>query len=148
MKPQSIIVSALVRGLVCAVVTQLVGWSIGAVSGGEGANIGAGLIAFFVTLVVAGVWGLLDGRRHPSAAGPLALVWVLAGLIGGLLGVLAIPVSDGALAGGFDIRVLLSDLVNVAPFLAGLIAVPGVVGSVIGSAIGGSRSSAGSAAAG
>ncbi len=40
------------------------------------ANIGAGLLAFLTVVVLSGVWGLLDGRRH-GLVGALA-AWVLA----------------------------------------------------------------------
>ena len=127
--PLSFIGSGLLRGLICAVLAQGVGWGVAtvyrAIDGDSTAVLGAGLIAFATLLLIAGLWGVLDGRRRPDGG--------VAGAVAGVSMVIWIAVMDGAFADGFDATVLLSDLVSVAPLICGLTAVPGFVGSLLGS---------------
>lgn len=133
----SLIASGLLRGLVCAVLAQGVGWTAAtvyrAMDGDSTAVLGAGLIAFAALLLIAGLWGVLDGRRRPDDVVAHGLTWLVAGVVAGVSMVIWIAVTDGAFAKGFDATVLLSDLVSVAPLICGLTAVPGFVGSLLGS---------------
>ena len=135
--PLSFIGSGLLRGLICAVLAQGVGWGVAtvyrAIDGDSTAVLGAGLIAFATLLLIAGLWGVLDGRRRPDGVVAHGLTWLVAGAVAGVSMVIWIAVMDGAFADGFDATVLLSDLVSVAPLIYGLTPVPGFVGSLLGS---------------
>lgn len=135
--PLSFIGSGLLRGLICAVLAQGVGWGVAtvyrAIDGDSTAVLGAGLIAFATLLLIAGLWGVLDGRRRPDGVVAHGLTWLVAGAVAGVSMVIWMVVMDGAFADGFDATVLLSDLVSVAPLICGLTAVPGFVGSLLGS---------------
>ena len=66
------------------------------------ANIGLGLLAFGLLLVVAGIWGVVDGSRH--AFPQVAITW---GSVAVFMGVM-VPVFTALTEAGFSWRVLLS----------------------------------------
>ncbi len=95
-----------------------------------GANIGAGLLAFLVTLVVAFVWAVVDGRGS-RRVGALLLRWAVVAVV---LGVVSAFQAQGfGVESGLDMTSLRSDLTGLAPFTAGLVAVPAAAGLALGS---------------
>jgi hypothetical protein len=97
---------------------------------GGGANIGAGLIVFALIVLVAFLWGFVDGRRIPI--GILAGVWLAVGATLGLADPFLIAMSDGEL----DWSVVRSDLVTFVPFDLVLVGVPAIIGGALGLAAG------------
>jgi hypothetical protein len=98
---------------------------------GEDANIGAGLIFFGVLLTVSGLWGLWDGY-HATSLPPVFVRWAVIAVVVGLSGPFRIWFAEGR-----DLDVLWSDLLNLTPFVAGLVLVPAAVGIGIGRALSG-----------
>ncbi len=119
---------ALVRAVVLVALMQGQFWAWGAFYETPDANIGAGLIAFAVTVAVAGLWGLLDGVRQRSIGAPVATA-VIAGV---LFGVASTAVS--ASFEGLDLDAAVSSLLDVGSFLVGLAVVPGALGAAVGGA--------------
>lgn len=97
--------------------------------------IGAGLLGFLLLVVVCGLWGLVDGLR--SRPGKLAVVWLpVSALMGVLVHVFTAATETGQFTmGQINLSVLLSDLASGFLFIAGLVAVPGLVGGAVGAAI-------------
>lgn len=94
---------------------------------GEGGNIGAGLLAFALTAVAAGVWAVFDRVRGlPLPA--LLVRWGIVAAVIGLWQPLHIQLGEGF----FDWRVLAADLVGLGPFSAGLVFVPAALGGLLG----------------
>lgn len=95
-----------------------------------GANIGAGLLAFLVTMIVALVWAGIDARRS-GRWGATLLRWLVVGV---LLGVASSFQAQGfPFSGrGLDTAVLASDLRGLTPFETGLVAVPAAIGVAVG----------------
>ena len=89
-------------------------------------NIGAGLLAFVLIVVVSGVWGFLDGRRLPF--GRVVRVWVVAGAAVGLVQVGLVAWNDGE----WDGSVIAADVLVLFPFMVGLVLVPAVIGAAFG----------------
>ncbi|MCB0881311.1 MAG: hypothetical protein KDC33_03720 [Thermoleophilia bacterium] len=118
--------AVLVRAALMVVVVGAVVRLINAASsGGDGANIGAGLGAFAAVIVMAAAWSVRDtvgATRAPVTLGR----WAGAGVLCGAL----MPLLDAALAGGD--RAVASDVGEGAVFFALL----GVVGAAVGVAIG------------
>lgn len=116
------VVAGIVRGVVVTILFVGTFWVFDLADGEEtGANIGAGLAAFALTALVAGVWGLLDGRRRGFV--PAAVGWVVAAVV--LVVANAIRMATT------------TDLVDaeVLGFVGGLVLVPGLVGAAIGDAV-------------
>jgi hypothetical protein len=90
-------------------------------------NIGAGLLAFVLIVMVAGGWGFLDGRRLPL--GRVVRIWAAAGTAVGLVQVGLVAWNDGE----WDGSVIAADLLVLFPFMVGLVLVPAVVGAAVGS---------------
>lgn len=96
----------------------------------QDANIGAGLLAFGLVLVVAVVGGFVDGRRF--SLGATVGTWVLAGALLGVFAALFIALADGKV----DWSAFRSDVVGMVPFFAFLVAIPAMIGGIFGSASG------------
>ena len=110
-----------------------------------GANIGAGLIAFAVTVLVALVWAFRDGRRAPGTgsargsakptrsegAASLAarVAWWVAAAV--LLGLVA-PLQAQSFAPPLDTALLTVHLQTLTPFYVGLVGVPAGLGLTLG----------------
>lgn len=122
------IIAILIRVVVLVVAIPLSGWVFAAATGGPDANIGAGLFAFAVAIVVAGIWGLVDGRRARSP-GPLLLRWVLVAVLA-VLAPMVLSVVRNSTEG-----VTVAESAFLALFFLGLIAAPALVGVAIGSAL-------------
>jgi len=87
--------------------------------------IGAGLAFLAVLVLVAVVWGGLDGRNHTVR--PVAVTWVPAGALFGA----CVPVINGVVE-GLGPTGLLAEVPGAAVFFAALIGVPAVIaGSVV-----------------
>jgi hypothetical protein len=108
-----------------AAYTLLVGWLW---DDDGGANIGAGLLAFGLVLVVAVLGGFVDGRRYPL--GTTVGVWVVSGALLGLFASFMTGLSGGSL----DSDVFQSDAMGMVPFFAFLVAIPSMIGGIFGSA--------------
>lgn len=85
--------------------------------------LGIGLMVFLAFVLIAIVWGVVDGRRGP--AGQAIVVWLLVGAALGVVTALAILVRESADA-------FASDLASGVPFFAILVGVPAAVGVGIG----------------
>lgn len=99
------------RALVMATVLvgQLLAWRL--VDGEySGANIGAGLIAFGVAVVMAFAWAAYDARRRPT--GTVIRDWAVVALVFAV----AISVAPQVFQGGdgMDVDVWLSDLLSLS----------------------------------
>lgn len=94
----------------------------------QDANIGAGLLAFGLVLVVAVVGGFIDGRRF--SLGGTVMTWVLAGA---LLGVF-VALFTALEGGGVDWSAFRSDVAGMVSFFAFLVAIPSMIGGIFGSA--------------
>jgi hypothetical protein len=90
-------------------------------------GLGTGLLAFATTVLVALVWGAVDGWRLPYGA--LALTWVVVGALTGVAWSVLIQVPPGA--DGVDWGVLASDLVSTGPFTAVLVIAPALVAGAL-----------------
>lgn len=121
-----IILGILVRSLVIAFAGWFSAWAVGALTGGQDANIGAGLASMAVTAGASGLWAFLDGRRH--GLNRALLIWLLAALLIAVAWPLVIAAMDGEL----DPDVVLSDLAFVAPFFAAMVGFPAAIGAFIG----------------
>lgn len=103
-------------------------------SGGDsdgGANIGAGLALFALLIVVAGAWGLSDGRHMTFPH--LAIIWCLtAAGVGVALSTFSLI---GTSLNGVSPAVLLADLSGIAVFGAGLVAIPALLGGLLGGSV-------------
>lgn len=98
-----------------------------------GADVGAGLIEFALLALVAFLWALRDGRQHRVV--PAAVTWlVVAALYAAIT-----AVRPQGFDAGINPDLLIRDLVDVSPFVFGLVAVPGVLGSAFGGGGGSSR---------
>ena len=82
-----------------------------------GANIGAGLLAFAIIAVISLVWAVYDAYRSRAALATL-LCWALVAVLVGIA--MAVQIQFGG-SEGIDGEVLRSDLLSVAPFVAGLV---------------------------
>ena len=98
---------------------------------GDGANIGAGLIAFAGLMLVSFGWGFLDGRARGIS--PTVVVWaiVAAGVAVGWLVGLAVAEAGESMSVTDMIR---TDLFSVF-FTGGLILVPAAVGAAVGGSL-------------
>lgn len=98
---------------------------------GGGANIGAGLIAFGVVVLVSFGWALVDARRRGAA--PTMLVWAVVAAAFGLSWLLGLAILDADDSMSIAERLRLDAFLAV--FTAGLVLVP----AGLGAALGGSR---------
>lgn len=92
------------------------------------ANIGAGLIAFGVVVLVSFGWAFADGRRRGTA--PTVVVWAVVAIGFGALWLLGIATiaTDASMTLGERLRL---DAFFVV-FTAGLVFVPAAVGAALG----------------
>ena len=89
--------------------------------------LGLGLLVFAIYVVVALVWGLVDGIRH--GFGSSVLVWLLVGLATGALVPLITVIDTG------ETSTLGADLANTVPFFTLLILIPAAVGIAVGAIV-------------
>ncbi|WP_109505498.1 hypothetical protein [Nocardioides speluncae] len=94
----------------------------------QDANIGAGLLAFGLVLVVAVAGGFIDGRR--LSLGETVMTWLLAGAVLGVFAALFSAFQDGSI----DWSVFRSDVAGMVPIFAFLVAIPAMIGGIFGSA--------------
>lgn len=97
----------------------------------------ASLVLLFLFVIAVGVWGVLDGRADavanpdPDRRQDLAMTWLLAGLVAGVLsGAVSWLIAlfySGLYTGG-----LISELTTFAAFTALAVFLPGVIGVAIG----------------
>ncbi len=95
--------------------------------------LGAGLLALAAVVVTSAGWAVVDGRR--GAFRPAAVRWVVTGVLVGLTSAVLVSVNGWVVSGSWSWAVLASDLGALAPFMAGLVAVPAALGLAIGSAL-------------
>ncbi len=98
-------------------------WDADRAEPGGGANIGLGLVIFAVEVVVAFVWGTIDGRRGLTLRW-LAIRWAVVGVVTGGFASAYIQAGPWPL----DVAVLLSDLISVGLFQVALVAGAAVIG--------------------
>lgn len=114
-------------GVLILLVAAVLGVAVVMTDPDEGANIGAGLIAFAVLVVVSAVWGFFDGRRRRDLRSVL-LVWLAVAAVVGLAVVLTrLVIEPGGLS-----PVLLLDAVFSLAMVAAIVLVPAAVGGAIG----------------
>ncbi len=90
-----------------------------------GANIGAGLLAFALIIVISGLWGFYDGRRR--GFGRLALIWVPTAVLTAVgMSMLFQPSLP------IDVDVFLSDLRDSGGFLILVVLLPAVLSGGLG----------------
>lgn len=94
-----------------------------------GADIGSGLLAFLAAAILSFAWAALDARRS-GKVGSTWLVWLP---VAALAGIAATFRAQGY-SPTLDTDVLAHDLVTLAPFHFGLIAIPSLFGAVVGTA--------------
>lgn len=122
----------LIRAAALAVASFVAGWLVTlGEPPGTGAAIGAGLIGFLTLIVLACVWGGIDGYRARRLGRP-ALVWLVVAV---LVGVASALQAQG-FSPGLDLGVLASDLTGLTPFVGGLVLLPAVVGAAVGALLG------------
>ena len=95
---------------------------------GGGANIGAGLIAFGVVVLVSFGWAYVDGRRRGAAAA--VATWAIVAVAFGLLWLLGLAVVEADDSMSIVERLRLDAFLAV--FTAGLVFLPAGVGAAIG----------------
>jgi len=129
----SLLLRVLVRLVVLALVVTAYMELVVPLMGDPGdPNIGAGLIAFGIVIVVSFVWSVVDGRRRglPSTVACWAIVAVALSL--GWVVLLAVAERDGSMS----TRDALSASLGLVPFTIGLVLVPSLVGAAIGQSLG------------
>lgn len=91
-------------------------------------NIGAGLIAFAMVIVVSFGWSLVDGRGDGFS--PTTVRWAIVAVIFSLgwVVLLVVAESDDALTTSEAVGAF----VGLVPFTVGLVLAPGLVGAAIG----------------
>ncbi len=92
------------------------------------ANIGAGLIAFGIVIVVTVGWSFVDGRR--SGLAPTVIRWAVVAVVFSLGWVVLLAMQDGETSLGS--REAVAAALALIPFTTGLVLVPSVVGAAIG----------------
>ena len=95
---------------------------------GGGANIGAGLIAFGVVVLVSFGWAYVDGRRRGAAS--TTVTWAIVAVAFGLLWLLGLAVVEADDSMSIAERLRLDAFLAV--FTAGLVFLPAGVGAAIG----------------
>lgn len=93
-----------------------------------GANIGAALMLFVAIMGLSGLGGLYDGSRVGFLR--VAVIWVPTAI---LVAVGTIALFDPLLP--FDVDVFVSDLWDMGGFMAGLVAVPALLGGLLASTV-------------
>jgi hypothetical protein len=92
------------------------------------ANIGAGLIAFGVVVVISFGWAYVDGRRR--GASPTVVTWAFVAAAFGLMWLLGLALVEADDSLGLGERLLLDFPMVV--FTAGLVFLPAGVGAALG----------------
>lgn len=92
------------------------------------ANIGAGLIAFGIVILVTVAWSFVDGRRAGLA--PTVTRWAIVAVVFSLGWVVLLAVADGDTSLGS--REAVGAALALIPFTIGLVLVPSLVGAAIG----------------
>lgn len=95
---------------------------------GGDANIGAGLIAFGVVVVVSFGWAFVDGRRR--GASPTVATWAVVAVAFGLLWLLGLALVEADDSLGLVERLRLDAAMVV--FTAGLVFLPAGLGAALG----------------
>lgn len=120
----SLLMPFLVRSLVLVAIYLV---ALAAINASDTTDpLGPGLLVFFGFVVVALVWGTVDGAR--GSAPRAILVWVLAGAVLGLATSVGILVQDT----GSDFG---EDLAFSLPFFAVLVGLPAALGAGVGALI-------------
>ncbi len=114
--------------VLAAVVTAYMTLVVPSMSQPRDANIGAGLIAFGVVIVVTVAWSFVDGRRAGLA--PTAIRWAGVAVVFSLGWVVLLAVGDGDTSLGS--REAVGAALALIPFTVGLVLVPSLVGAAIG----------------
>ena len=114
--------------VLAAVVTAYMTLVVPSMSQPRDANIGAGLIAFGVVIVVTVAWSFVDGRRAGLA--PTAIRWASVAVVLSLGWVVLLAVGDGDTSLGS--REAVGAALALIPFTVGLVLVPSLVGAAIG----------------
>ena len=96
--------------------------------GGSGANIGAGLIAFGVVVLVSFGWGFVDGRQR--GASPTVVTWAVVASAFGLAWLLGLALVEADDSMSLAERLMLDS--PIAVFTAGLVLVPAGLGAALG----------------
>jgi hypothetical protein len=128
----------LLRGLVFAAVMVVVRLFQGALINAWQTQAGLISIVLLLLFVIGvAVWGVMDGRADaranpdPDRRGDLAMVWLLAGLVAGILSGavswLIALVYKGLYTGG-----LINEVTTFAAFTALMVFLPGIIGVTIG----------------
>ncbi|TAM69217.1 MAG: hypothetical protein EPN51_09880 [Mycobacterium sp.] len=128
----------MLRGLVYAAAMVVVRLFQGALINAWQTQAGLFSVALLILFIIAvAVWGVLDGRadaianRDPDRRGDLAMTWLLAGLVAGLLGGavswLIALVYNGLYTGG-----LINEVTTFAAFTALCVFLPGIIGVTVG----------------
>lgn len=100
-------------------------------SGADDNGLGEGLLAFALTAGVASLWGARDGIRFGFLRA--AVLWIATGVIVGTVQSLAVDAG----APGADLHLMLADLRELGPFLAGITLVPALLSAAIAAAASG-----------
>ncbi|WP_197285992.1 B-4DMT family transporter, partial [Mycobacterium sp. UM_11] len=130
--------SWMVRGLVYAAVMIVVRLLQGALINAWQTQAGLFSVVLLLLFVIAvAVWGVFDGRADaianpdPDRRGDLAMTWLLAGLVAGVLSGavcwLIALVYNGLYTGG-----LINEVTTFAAFTALCVFLPGIIGVTIG----------------
>lgn len=90
------------------------------------ATLGLSQVYYAVVIIVALAWGWRDGRLFGLRT--VLGVWVISGMLGGLVAALGIVFGEVAGRDSFDLGVQ-ADLI---PFFAGMILLPALIGSLLG----------------
>ncbi len=107
------------------------GFLLSSLSPADADPLGTGLLAFFLTVLISGLWAALDGWRHPlrTAAAAWVLTAALFVVFQPLPNALAWPADEGGWTGLWN---YLSSVGEGAGFVFALVAVPAAAGLALG----------------
>lgn len=89
------------------------------------ADIGEGLLAFLLMILVALLWAGADGYRR--GFGTAATIWVVTGVLTGVSMAIILGLRDP----GSSLEQVLTGLADSAPFLIGLVVAPALVAAAV-----------------
>jgi len=95
------------------------------------ANIGAGLLAFAIVIVISLIWSVVDGRRAGLA--PTAVRWAIVAVVLSIGWVLLLVVVEGD--DSMTTREAVGAAFGLVPFTIVLVLVPSLVGAAIGQSL-------------